>query len=88
MSGVRNWAAGSALTALILLSPVVAFLMVITAEMLIDVLMEARATAVGIVAAGAIGGVIFRKMSPHREVAAQLGSQEEPDETAIAAPPM
>src|SRR5258708_32053008 len=36
---IRNYAVGSVITALILLSPVVAFLMVIAAEMLIDLLM-------------------------------------------------
>jgi hypothetical protein len=34
MSSVRNWAAGSAIAALTLLTPVIAFLMVITAELL------------------------------------------------------
>src|SRR5262252_6270251 len=36
---IRNYASGSVIAALILLSPVIAFLMVIAAEMLIDLLM-------------------------------------------------
>jgi len=35
---IRNYAVGSVITALILLGPVVTFLMVIAAEMLIDIL--------------------------------------------------
>jgi hypothetical protein len=35
MNSVRNWAAGSAIAALILLSPVLAFLMVVAAEVVI-----------------------------------------------------
>ncbi len=42
VSNVRNWAVASAIAALILLSPIVAFLMVITAEMLIDVVIQAQ----------------------------------------------
>jgi hypothetical protein len=88
MSSVRNWAVGSAIAALLLLSPVVAFLMVISAEMLIDFAMEAGATAVCIGPVGAIGWVLFRKRSLHPKLAPQWGLEQEPDEAAIAAPPM
>ncbi|HEX3522767.1 MAG TPA: hypothetical protein VHT52_11855 [Stellaceae bacterium] len=81
-------AVGSAIAGLILLSPVVAFLMVIAAEMVIDLVMEARATAVCVVVAGAIGCVLFRKRSSHPEPLAQSGWEEVSDEAAIAPPPM
>src|SRR3984893_8360241 len=58
---IRNYAVGSVITALILLSPVVAFLMVIAAEMLIDLLMMGGTSAVCVVAAGSIGLVLSRK---------------------------
>jgi hypothetical protein len=52
---IRNYAFGSVITALILLSPVVAFVMVIAAEMLIDFLMVGGTSAVCAVAAGGVG---------------------------------
>jgi hypothetical protein len=51
MGSVRNWAAGSAIVALILLSPIVAFLVVILAEMLIDLVMEVGVPVVCAIAA-------------------------------------
>ena len=81
-------AVGSAIAGLILLSPVVASLIVIAAEMVIDLVMEARATAVCVVVAGAIGCVLFRKRSSHPEPLAQSGWEEVSDEAAIAPPPM
>jgi hypothetical protein len=47
--------------ALILLSPVIAFLMLIMAEMQIDLLMEAGRGADCTIATGAIGWVLFRR---------------------------
>jgi hypothetical protein len=85
MGSVRNWAAGSVVAVLILLSPVVAFLMVIAAEMVIDFMIEARATAVCGIAAGAIGWVLYRKFWRHSD-APQLEPEQEPDQAAIAAP--
>jgi hypothetical protein len=61
MSSVRNWPAGSAIAALILLSPALAFLMVIVAELVTDFAMEVGAAAVWSVAAGALGWVLLRK---------------------------
>ena len=58
---IRNYAVGSMITALILLGPVVTFLMVITAQILIDLLMVGGISAVCAVAAGSIGLVLSRK---------------------------
>jgi hypothetical protein len=77
---IRNYAFGSMITALVLLSPVIAFLMVIAAEMLIDSLVVGGARAVCAVAAGGIGLVLSRKFWRRPEV----GLQSEP----IAAAPM
>ena len=88
MSGVRNRTEGSAIAALVLLSPIVAFLMVMAAETAIDFLMEARATAICAVVAGVIGWILFRKRSSHPEPLAQSGWEEVSDEAAIAPPPM
>jgi nitrate reductase gamma subunit len=52
--------------ALVLLSPVIAFLMIITAEVLIDLLMEAGVIGVCAIAAGLIGWALFRRMSRRR----------------------
>jgi hypothetical protein len=85
MSNVRNWAVVSAIAALVLLSPVVAFLIVITAEMLIDVVTEVGATSVCAAAAGAIGWVLFRKHRPRVKVTPQSGQEQVCDEAAIVA---
>jgi hypothetical protein len=58
---VRKYAVGSVVTALLLLSPIVALLMVSAAEMLIDVLIAGGASAVCAVAAGSFGLVLVRK---------------------------
>ena len=83
MGSARNWAAGSAIVALILLSPIVAFLVVIAAEMLMDLVMKVGVPVVCAVAAAVIGWVLFRRMSSDPELAHQ--SEPETDETAIAA---
>ena len=87
MSSIRNWAAVSAIAALILLAPVIAFLMVITAELLIDFVMEARMAAVCVAAAGAISWFLFPRRSRHPGMAVQSSSEEETGKRAIAAPP-
>ena len=61
MSNVRNWALGLLLAALILSAPVIAFVMVVTAEMLTDLMAKMGATAVWPVAAAAVGWVLLRK---------------------------
>ena len=88
MSGIRKYAVGSVITALVLLSPIVAFLMVIAAEMLIDLLMAAGATAVFAVAAGTIGLVLSRKFWRNPEGVLQSESELVSGETSIAAPQM
>jgi hypothetical protein len=85
VSNVRNWAVVSAVSALILLSPIMAFLIVISAEMLIDVVMEARVTAICAVAAGAMGWLLLRKHWPSPEVARE--SAHAPARRAGATPP-
>jgi hypothetical protein len=64
MSSVRNWAARSVIAAAVLLSPVLAFLMVIAVEMLIDLLGEevGPLTLLDLVAAGA---VVWMGPGPH-----------------------
>jgi hypothetical protein len=88
MGSVRSWAAGSVVAALILLSPIIAFLMLIVAEMQIDLLMEAGTAADCTIAVGAIGWALFHGRSLHSEIPAQSEPEGEPDEAAIAAPPM
>ena len=84
VSNVRIWATASAIVALILLSPIVAFLMVITAEMLIDVVIQGSATAICAAAAGAIGWALFRKNRPHLKVESQSGQDQVCAEAATA----
>jgi hypothetical protein len=59
---IRNYAFGSVITALILLSPVFAFLVVIAAEILIDLLIVGGTSTVCAVAAGGIGLVLSRRL--------------------------
>ena len=84
LTNVGNWAVESAVAALILISPIVGFLMVITAEMLIDVVIEARATTI-CAAAGAIGLALFRKNRRHFKEKPQLEEDQACDEAATAA---
>ena len=85
---IRDFAFGSVITALILFSPVFAFLVVIAAEMLIDLLMVSGTSAVCAVAAGGIGLVLCRKFRRRPEVVRQSESEPVPGETSIAAAPM
>jgi len=62
--------------------------MIISAEMLIDLLMEAGTTAVCAVAAGAIGWAVFRRVSRHPATAPQPGTERVSDEGAGAALPI
>ena len=84
---IRNYAFGSAIAALILLSPVFAFLVVIAAEMLIDLLMVGGTNAICAVATG-IGLVLSRKRWRRPQVVHQ--SEPEPvfGNTSIASAPM
>ena len=83
-----SWAQCSVIAALILLSPVVAFLMVIAAEVLIDWLLEAGVNGVCAVAAAAIGGTLSRRLLRRPGTAPQPGTERVSDEGAIAARPI
>jgi hypothetical protein len=85
---IRSYAFGSVFAALILLSPVLAFLMVIAAEMLIDLLMVGGTSAVCAVAAGGIGLVLCRKFWRRPGVLRQSEPELVPVETSAAAAPM
>jgi hypothetical protein len=88
LNRVRYYAFGSVIAALILLSPVLAFLMVIAAEILIDLLMVGGTSAVCAVAAGGIGLVLCRKFWRRPAVLRQSEPELVPGETSIAAAPM
>ena len=75
---IRNYALGSVITALILLSPLVAFLMVIAAEMLIDFLMVGGTSAVCAVAAAGIGLVLYRQFWRRPQMALQCALAQGP----------
>jgi hypothetical protein len=81
MSSLRTWAAWS------VISPALAFLLVMAVEILIDLLTEVGAPAPLAVAAGAFGYFLFRKMSPRPKVAPlYAGDEDALDEQAMAAP--
>ena len=84
----RTWVVWSAVAAVLLVSPVLAFLLIIAAEMLIDLLTEAGTTAVYAVAIGALGWVLFRRILSQPDPAVQSRPEQEPDEAAIAVPPI
>jgi hypothetical protein len=86
MRSVRNWGVESGIAALILLGPIVAFLMVIAAEVLIDGLMEAGVTGMSAIAIGAIGWVQFRRIW-RSEVVGLSRSKEVCEAPPVAAPP-
>jgi hypothetical protein len=73
MSNVRNWASGLLLAILILLAPVIGFAVVVTAEMLTDLVTKVGAPAVWPVAAAAVGLVLLRKYGWQLRTS-QLGS--------------
>ena len=61
MSNVRNWASGFIVAALVLLAPIIAFVVVVAAEMLTDALARLGAPVVWPAAAAALGWVLLRK---------------------------
>lgn len=85
---IRSYALGSTITALILLSPVLAFLMVIATEMLIDLLMVGGTSVICAVAAGGIGLVLYRKFWRRPQIAHQSKPELVPGETSVAAASM
>ena len=83
MSSVRNWAIGSAVAALILASPGVAFLAIIVAEMPIDLLMEVGALALlGLTTITALGWVVLQ-----RQAALSDGDPRSIEPERVPAPP-
>jgi uncharacterized protein YhdP len=67
MSNVRNWASVTVVAGLILLAPIIAFVVVVTAEILGDLIARAGATAIWPGIAGAMAWVLLRKFAgqPH-----------------------
>ena len=61
MSDVRNWASGFIVAALVLLAPIIAFVVVVAAEMLTDLLARLGAPVVWPLVAAALGWVLLRK---------------------------
>jgi hypothetical protein len=61
MSNLRDWASGVLVAALILLGPIIAFVVIVAAEMLTDLLMKVGATVIWPAAAGALAWVLLRK---------------------------
>jgi hypothetical protein len=82
MRSVRNWAGASGIAALVLLSPVLAFMMVIAAEVLI----EAGMTGVSAAAIGVVGCMLFRRIL-RLETAREAGSDEVCAAPPVGAPP-
>jgi hypothetical protein len=61
MRDLRNWASALATAALILLAPIIGFAVVVTAEMLTDLLAKLGPPVVWPVAAAALGWVLLRR---------------------------
>jgi hypothetical protein len=74
MNEPRNWTSGLVVAAFILFGPIIAFVIVITGEMLTDLVMKAGATGVWSVAAGAVGWVLLRKFGGQAHTP-QFGSE-------------
>jgi hypothetical protein len=70
MGNVRSWASGVLVAALILLGPIIAFVMVVAAEILTDLVTKAGATAIWPVVAAAMAWVLLRKVQgqPHAPI--------------------
>ena len=68
MSNLRNWASGALVAALILLGPIIAFVVVVAAEMLTDLVTKVGATVIWPAVAGAMAWVLLRKFGgqPHK----------------------
>jgi hypothetical protein len=74
MSNFRDWASAAVIAALILLAPIIAFAVVVAAEMLGDLAARAGPNAIWPAVAGAMAWVLLRKFGgqPHT---ARLGSE-------------
>lgn len=69
MKSLPTWAVWSIVVPLVLLSPVIAFLLAITAEILVFALVDAGAPALVILSAGVSGLVLFRRIRPAQRAA-------------------
>ena len=67
MSNIRNWASTAIVASLILLAPIIAFVVVITVEMLGDLMARAGADAIWPVVAGGMAWVLLRKFGRQPE---------------------
>ena len=74
MSNIRNWASAAVVGALILLAPIIAFAMVVTVEMLGDLMARAGPTAIWPAVAGTMAWVLLRKFGG-RPKTSRLGSE-------------
>jgi hypothetical protein len=61
MNNIRNWASAAVVASLILLAPIIAFVVVVTVEMLGDLMARAGATVIWPAVAGAMAWVLLRK---------------------------
>jgi hypothetical protein len=61
MNNIRNWASAAVVASLILLAPIIAFVVVVTVEMLGDLMARAGATIIWPAVAGAMAWVLLRK---------------------------
>jgi hypothetical protein len=74
MSDVRSWASATVVAALILLAPIIAFVVVLTAEMLGDLVARAGAPAIWPAVAGAMAWVLLGKFGGQTQTS-RLGSE-------------
>ena len=90
MKSVRYWTLASVIAGLILLSPIVVFLMLIAAEIVIDLVMEVGTRAVlTLLMVGALGWLVSRKQSPPSYGASQFEDDPSSEEPApVPARPM
>jgi hypothetical protein len=72
MSSLPTWAAWSIAVPLVLLTPVIAFLLALAAEILVVALVDARAPALVLLGAGVGGLVLFRRIRPASQRAASM----------------
>jgi hypothetical protein len=76
MSDVRNWASGFIVAALVLLAPIIAFVVVVAAEMLTDALARLGPPVVWPLVAAALGWVLLRKYGWQPQTPSRLRSEE------------
>jgi hypothetical protein len=74
MSNVGNWTSAAVVAALILLAPIIAFAVVVAAEMLGDLMARAGPTVIWPAVAGAMAWVLFRKFGGQTQTS-RLGSE-------------